>query len=137
MYFDPGPARQAPTEGRGPYWGGTTGGMRCMSLACERRSYCSPGPATGKYPPDCIMSATEDLPGYLNPQQPIDRNPYAPDVTGGATGPPLYARRSDDQSATGSSGFDFGSFMQGTTFGLPTWLLVAGAAGFFFFRKGR
>jgi hypothetical protein len=119
LYLEPGPAQGAPTDKvswpeyrlrpRDPMYGG----VRCLSLACEQRGYCRPD-ASGRYPADCIQSTTEEMPGYGAPPA-------------GTTPPP---------TATGGA-FDFGALMSGTTFGLPTWLLIAGVAWFLFFRKGR
>lgn len=36
-----------------------------------------------------------------------------------------------------AAGFDISGLMSGTTFGLPTWLVIGGAVWFFFLRKGR
>lgn len=44
---------------------------------------------------------------------------------------------STSTTVDGSSGFDFGSLLSGDIMGIPTWLVLGGAAWFFFFRKGR
>lgn len=61
---------------------------------------------------------------------------------GGDMAPPPAPTNAPDVSASSSVPqstpvFDIAGFLQGSTFGLPTWLVVGAAAWFFFFRKGR
>lgn len=80
------------------------------------------------------------IPGGRPGPMPADSGATIP---GGSPGPTPLSFGNDMgtpvavSSASASSGFDLSSIFSGTIMGIPTWLILAAAAYFLFFKKGR